>query len=41
VAAGAPELCDVKSEERLEHPPFQAQVKATWLACAEGGIGYL
>jgi hypothetical protein len=38
--AGRPELCDVKSAERLEDPPFQAQVKATGQACAEAGIGY-
>ena len=35
-----PELCDVKSEERLEDPGFQAQVRATGQACAEAGIGY-
>lgn len=38
--AGAPELCDVKSEERLEDPEFLAQVRATGLACAEAGFGY-
>ena len=38
--AGAPELCDVKSEQRLEDPEFQAQVEATGLACAEAGLGY-
>ena len=32
---GTPELCDVKSEERVEDPEFQAQVRATGLACAE------
>ena len=38
--ARAPELCDVKSEERLDDPDFQAQVEATGLACAEAGVGY-
>ena len=38
--AGAPELCDVKSVERLEDPEFVAQVRATGLACAEAGMGY-
>ena len=38
--AGRPELCDVKSLERLEDSLFQAQVKATGQACAEAGIGY-
>ena len=38
--AGTPELCDVKSEERLEDPGFRAQVEATGLACAEAGFGY-
>ena len=38
--AGTPELCDVKSEERLEDPVFLAQVEATGLACAEAGFGY-
>ena len=38
--AGRPELCDVKSEERLEDPEFLAQVEATGLACAEAGFGY-
>jgi hypothetical protein len=38
--AGAPELCDVKSDERLEDPLFRAQVQATGLACPEAGIGY-
>jgi hypothetical protein len=38
--AGTPELCDVKSEERLEDPEFQAQVEATGLACAQAGFGY-
>jgi hypothetical protein len=37
---GAPELCDVKSEERVEHPEFQAQVRAMELACAEADLGY-
>jgi hypothetical protein len=38
--AGTPELCDVKSVERLEDPEFRAQVRATGLACAEAGMGY-
>ncbi len=38
--AGAPELCDVKSVERPEDAEFQAQVRATGLACAEAGFGY-
>jgi hypothetical protein len=38
--AGTPELCDVKSEERLEDPEFVAQVEATGLACAEASFGY-
>ena len=37
---GAPELCDVKSRERVEEPTFRAQVEATGLGCAEAGIGY-
>lgn len=37
---GAPELCDVKSEERVEDPEFQDQVRAMELACAEAGLGY-
>jgi hypothetical protein len=37
--AGRPELCDVKSEERLEDPLFLAQVEATGLACSEAGLG--
>jgi hypothetical protein len=37
---GAPELCDVKSEERLDDREFQAQVRATGQACAEAGLGY-
>ena len=36
----APDLCDVKSLERLDDPTFQAQIEATGLACAEAGIGY-
>jgi hypothetical protein len=40
VRAGRVELCDVKSEERVGSPEFQAQVRATGLACAEAGIGY-
>jgi hypothetical protein len=35
-----PELCDVKSEERLDDPEFKVQVRATGLACAEAGLGY-
>ena len=38
--AGTPELCDVQSEERVAHPEFQAQVRATEFACAEAGFGY-
>lgn len=38
--AGTPELCDVKSDERLEDPMFRVQVEATGLACAEAGMGY-
>lgn len=38
--AGKPELCDVKSEERVEDPEFRAQVQATGLACAAAGLGY-
>lgn len=38
--AGRCELCDVKSEERLDDPDFQAQVQATGIACAEAGLGY-
>jgi hypothetical protein len=38
--AGIPELCDVKSEERVDDPEFQAQVRATGRACAEAGFGY-
>jgi hypothetical protein len=38
--AGVPELCDVKSVERLEDPEFVAQVRAMELACAEAGLGY-
>ncbi len=37
---GMPELCDVKSEERVQDPGFQAQVRATGQACAEAGIRY-
>ncbi len=37
---GIPELCDVKSEERVDDPEFQAQVRATGRACAEAGFGY-
>ena len=39
VASGRAELCDVKSEERVDDPTFRAQVEATRLACAEAGIG--
>ena len=38
--AGAPELCDVKTVERLEDPGFVAQVRAMELACGEAGLGY-
>jgi hypothetical protein len=38
--AGRPELCDVKSEERLGDPLFVTQVEATGRACAEAGMGY-
>ncbi len=38
--AGIPELCDVKSEERVDDPEFLAQVRATGRACAEAGFGY-
>ncbi len=38
--SGTPELCDVKSTERVENRGFQAQVRATDLACAEAGFGY-
>jgi hypothetical protein len=38
--AGRPELCDVKTEARLEDPGFLAQVEATGRACAEAGIAY-
>jgi hypothetical protein len=38
--AGALELCDVKSAERVDDPEFQAQVRAMELACAEAGLGY-
>jgi hypothetical protein len=37
---GVPELCDVKSAERVDDPVFRAQVDATGRACAEAGIGY-
>ena len=37
--AGNPELCDVKSDERVDDPGFLAQVRATGLACAEAGPG--
>jgi hypothetical protein len=35
-----PELCDVKSEERLEDPGFEVQVRAMRMACAEARLGY-
>ena len=38
--AGTPELCDVKSAERVDDPVFRAQVRATELACAEANFGY-
>ena len=38
--AGTPEVCDVKSEQRLGDPVFVSQVEATGRACAEAGIGY-
>jgi hypothetical protein len=38
--SGTPELCDVKSTERVDDPRFQAQVRATEQACAEAGFGY-
>ena len=38
--AGSLEQCDVKSEDRVEDPDFQAEVRATGLACAEAGFGY-
>lgn len=38
--AGTPELCDVKSDERLDDPAFLAQVDATGRACAEAGLVY-
>jgi hypothetical protein len=37
---GVPELCDVKSAERVDDPVFRAQVDATGRACAEAGIAY-
>ena len=37
---GRPELCDVKSEERLDDPDFQAQVHATGRACTAAGVEY-
>jgi hypothetical protein len=37
---GEPELCDVKSAERVDDPEFRAQVRATELACGEAGMGY-
>jgi hypothetical protein len=38
--SGRPELCDVKSMERLEDPEFLAQVRAMELACGEAGFCY-
>jgi hypothetical protein len=37
---GEPELCDVKSAERVDDPEFQAQVRAMELACGEASMGY-
>jgi putative transposase len=37
---GVPELCDIKSAERLEDTEFLAQVRTMELACAEAGVGY-
>jgi hypothetical protein len=37
---GGPELCDVKSTDRVDDPVFRAQVDATERACAEAGIAY-
>lgn len=37
---GRPELCDVKSVERLGDPGFEVQVEATQTACAQAGLGY-
>jgi hypothetical protein len=37
---GRPELCDVKSVERLEDLGFRVQVRAMELACGEAGIAY-
>ena len=38
--AETPELCDVKSDDRVGNPEFQAQVYATGSACAGAGFGY-
>lgn len=37
---GRPEFCDVKSEERLEDPGFEIQVRAMETACAEAGLAF-
>jgi hypothetical protein len=37
---GTPEVCDIKSGERVDDPVFQAQVWATGVACAEAGVRY-
>jgi len=37
---GEPEICDVKSAERVDDPVFRAQVRAMELACGEAGWGY-
>lgn len=37
---GGPQICDVKSVQRLDDRTFRAQVEATGRACAEAGIGY-
>jgi hypothetical protein len=38
--AGVPELCDVKSQERLGSEDFRAQVAAMQAACGEAGFAY-
>jgi hypothetical protein len=37
---GEPELCDVKSAERVDAPVFRAQIRAMELACGEAGMRY-
>lgn len=37
---GAPEICDVKSVERLDSPSFEVQVRAMEMACAQAGLRY-